>query len=395
MVEKPFSNATRILLDADNYIDIFHESTQGSPLKAANISISSYSTRDLVVNSPPTSISISDLSLIENIPGNSIVGTLSSVDIDSGEIPVYSLAIGLGDSDNNRFEITGSQLRIKDSPDHESQSSYSIRLRSTDASGLYSENSYVLNVNNLNEAPCDVLVSSGSFNEHLPSFTIVSMLNTLDPDYSDTFAYSLAVGMGDTDNSAFTIKGDQLTINTSPDFETKSSYSIRVRTTDAGGLSFERELNLSVNDLPDPITGVATHTGGTGSQITLAASDDIINFSAPAFSELRTTPISGFDPANDIMSLDRTTFVGISSNSLFAVKALVPTGNKKLDKKAKKAQAKLVKRIGRTGDPLIYNQMTGQLIYDQNGSAPGFGAGGAFATLADKPLLTNSNLLLA
>jgi hypothetical protein len=37
-------------------------------------------------------------------------------------------------------------------------------------------------------------------------------------------------------------------INASPDFETKSSYSIRVRATDLAGLSFEKTLVISILD---------------------------------------------------------------------------------------------------------------------------------------------------
>ncbi|MEH2202958.1 MAG: hypothetical protein V7K53_02600 [Nostoc sp.] len=38
--------------------------------------------------------------------------------------------------------------------------------------------------------------------------------------------------------------------------------------------------------------------------------------------------------------------------------------------------------------------MSGQLFYNQNGSAAGFGSGGLFATLTDAPTLTESNFVL-
>ncbi|MDB9415835.1 DUF4114 domain-containing protein [Microcystis aeruginosa] len=40
-----------------------------------------------------------------------------------------------------------------------------------------------------------------------------------------------------------------MSINNSPDFETKNSYSIRVKTTDQGGLSFEKTLTIAVNNV--------------------------------------------------------------------------------------------------------------------------------------------------
>ncbi len=65
----------------------------------------------------------------------------------------------------------------------------------------------------------------------------------------DTFTYTLVSGPGATDNGAFTITGDTLSINASPNFEAKSSYSIRVRTTDQGGLFTEQTFTISVTDV--------------------------------------------------------------------------------------------------------------------------------------------------
>jgi len=79
----------------------------------------------------------------------------------------------------------------------------------------------------------------------------VATLSSTDPDAGDIHTYALVTGSGDTDNSAFTIDGDQLKIVDSPDFETKSSYSVRRQTTDAGGLIFEKEFTMTVNDLSE------------------------------------------------------------------------------------------------------------------------------------------------
>jgi hypothetical protein len=60
----------------------------------------------------------------------------------------------------------------------------------------------------------------------------------------------LVAGTGDTDNAAFNISGSNLRITASPDFETKSSYSIRVRTSD-GSLTFDKVFTITVTDLCD------------------------------------------------------------------------------------------------------------------------------------------------
>ena len=101
----------------------------------------------------------------------------------------------------------------------------------------------------INQAPTALNLSANSFNENIATESAVTTLSSLDPDVSETFTYSLVSGTGSTDNAAFSISGDQLKINTSPDFEIKSSYTIRLRTTDQGGLSFEREATFSVGDV--------------------------------------------------------------------------------------------------------------------------------------------------
>ena len=67
----------------------------------------------------------------------------------------------------------------------------------------------------------------------------MATLSSLDQDASDSYAYTLVSGDGDTDNNSFLIDGDELRIKLPPDYETKDSYSIRLQTTDSGGLSFE------------------------------------------------------------------------------------------------------------------------------------------------------------
>ncbi|MHC0065416.1 beta strand repeat-containing protein [Nostoc sp. UIC 10890] len=43
---------------------------------------------------------------------------------------------------------------------------------------------------------------------------------------------------------------------------------------------------------------------------------------------------------------------------------------------------------------IVYDSVSGQLFYNQNGSAPGFGSGGLFATLTGAPTLTASDFML-
>ena len=105
-------------------------------------------------------------------------------------------------------------------------------------------------ISNVNP-PTDIALSSASIPENQPSGTPVGTLSTTDADTGDAFTYSLVSGTGSTDNAGFSISGNQLLTATSFDYEAKSSYSIRVRTTDQSGLWFEKVFTISVTNVDD------------------------------------------------------------------------------------------------------------------------------------------------
>jgi ELWxxDGT repeat protein len=127
----------------------------------------------------------------------------------------------------------------------------------------------------VNLAPTDLTLSASSIAENLPSGTAVGTLSTTDPNAGDTFTYTLVTGAGATDNASFILDGATLKTTASFDFETKTSYSIRVRTTDYGGESLEQEFTITVNDeatqvvLSNVVTSLLA-TANTSSAIPLA-----------------------------------------------------------------------------------------------------------------------------
>ncbi len=100
------------------------------------------------IQTAPQDIVLSNASIEENLPANTTVGTFSTVDPDTNDAFVYSLVSGLGDQDNAQFAIVGNQLQTLRSLDFETQSSYSIRVRSTDKFGLYIEETHLISVTN-------------------------------------------------------------------------------------------------------------------------------------------------------------------------------------------------------------------------------------------------------
>ena len=150
-------------------------------------------------------------------------------------------------------------LKIKSSPDYETKSSYDIRLQVTDSGGNSDTKAFTLSVNDLNEIPTALTLSTTSFNENIDADSTVATLSTTDVDSEDTHTYSLVSGTGDTDNDSFTINGSSLKIKSSPDYETKSTYKIRLQTTDSGSETSAKAFTLSINDFSNEIQGTNTN----------------------------------------------------------------------------------------------------------------------------------------
>jgi hypothetical protein len=121
----------------------------------------------------------------------------------------------------------------------------------------------------------------------------VGDLITQDPNVGDTFIYTLVSGAGSTDNASFKISGNQLLASEAFDFETKSNYLIRVRTTDAVGATFEKEFTITVTNVTDsPAEYKADWLSANG----LAADSDLNSDPNNVGYSLATAYAFGLDP---------------------------------------------------------------------------------------------------
>jgi len=222
---------------------------------ASNSGGSTTATVTLVYNTAPTGIALAPATVAENAASGTTVGTLTATDADTGDTFTYALVSGTGSTDNASFSISGTSLTTAAVFDFETKASYSVRVRVTDAGGLTFERALTITVTNVNEAPSAVALSASTVAENAASGTTVGTLSATDIDANDTFTYTLVSGTGGTDNASFTISGTTLSTAAVFDFETKSSYSVRVRVTDAGGLTFERALTITVTDVNEDRDG--------------------------------------------------------------------------------------------------------------------------------------------
>ncbi|ELR70859.1 hypothetical protein C900_03294 [Fulvivirga imtechensis AK7] len=204
----------------------------------------------------PTDIILSNTSIDENEASNTVVGTLTTTDEDNGDTFTYSLIAGSGGADNSAFSINGSELIAAESFDFEGKASYHIRIKTEDNGGNGFEKAFTITVSDVQESPTDISLSSASVNENEATGTLVGTLSSTDEDAGETFSYSLVAGNGDSDNSSFSIDGAELLTAESFDFESKSLYSVRIRTEDSGGNIYERAFDITVTDVNEVTTSL-------------------------------------------------------------------------------------------------------------------------------------------
>jgi hypothetical protein len=209
------------------------------------------------VNKAPTGLELSNNSLGENAPINTVIGSFSTSDPNIVDTFTYSLVAGNGDTDNGSFTISNNQLKTNSVLNYEDKDSYKIRVKTTDKGGLSVEKELTIGLTDVNENPTGLLLDNSTVAENEPVGTAVGTFTTQDPDAGNTFAYSLVAGSGDTDNGLFTITDHQLKTNSVFNYEEKNSYNIRVKTTDQDGLSVEKELTIGITDVNETPTDLS------------------------------------------------------------------------------------------------------------------------------------------
>jgi len=101
-----------------------------------------------------------------------------------------------------------------------------------------------------NNLPSALTLSTTNRNENYPIGTAFASLSSSDPDPEDSApVYSLVSGTGSTDNSFFTIVGNELRVAKTLNYEASPMRSIRVRVTDSHGGYTELNFTLTINNV--------------------------------------------------------------------------------------------------------------------------------------------------
>ena len=156
---------------------------------------------------------------------------------------------GEGSADNDSFSIINGALFINSPADYETKNSYTIRLRASRQSGISIEKALTINIEDVNEAPTDILLDNITVAEDLSTGETIGTLVMHDPDLDTSSNFELYEGDGDASNSYFQIIGNQLILASPLDYENQTDHSIRIKGSDQGGLEIEKIFLLTVEDV--------------------------------------------------------------------------------------------------------------------------------------------------
>ena len=219
---------------------------------ASNISTGTVNVGD---SSQPTTFTITNPGALNLTNLAVTIDGADAADFTVSPLSSTSIAAGTGSA---TFAVTFS-------PTAGSPSRTAILHVTSNASGTSNPFDIILS-GTANTPPTDVALSQAILLENVAANTIVGVFRTTDPNADNNFSYSLVNGSDSTDNEAFTITNAELKINSPPLLAAKGSYTIRVRTTDPGGLFLEKTFVISV------LSGGVTFTDWAAS-IGLAESD--------------------------------------------------------------------------------------------------------------------------
>ncbi len=139
------------------------------------------------VNDAPTDLALSASQVAENASNGTVVGTVSGTDVDAGDTKTYALT----DTAGGRFAINSStgQITVANGGllNYENATSHNVTVRVTDSGGLTYDETFTINLTNVNEAPAGA-DTTVTINEDTPHSLTTANFGFSDVDAGDSLS---------------------------------------------------------------------------------------------------------------------------------------------------------------------------------------------------------------
>jgi len=228
------------------------------------------------VNEGPTSIDVSNTRVAENEIG-SIVGDLTALDPDMNDTHSFQVS-------DDRFEVVDGSLFLRDgvSLDFETDPEISLEITATDAAGQSITQSISIEVQDVNEGPTAVELSSRVIAEAAEG-AVVGTLSAIDPDAGDTHSFEVSDDRFEVSEGTLRLKP-----GISLDHDEASQVDVTVTATDAAGASISESFSIDVVDIPDLSIGYGFHARYFDMDESLRELSDVAWSATPTHQELTT-----------------------------------------------------------------------------------------------------------
>ncbi|MCA2906031.1 ELWxxDGT repeat protein, partial [Microcystis sp. M042S1] len=216
------------------------------------------STVALTINSindvPTVANPITDTSIFSNRSSNFTISANTFQDSDVGDSLTYSAT--LADGSTLPSWLTFNDRTFSGNPSAAQAGQYDLKVIATDQSGASTSDSFVLSV--VNSAPWNITLDNSTVPENSANNTVIGLLSASDNNTNDTHTFTLINNAG----GRFAIVNNQLVVADGSllDYETNTQHTIRVKATDNTGLSYERNLTISISNVADDLAGVLSFT---------------------------------------------------------------------------------------------------------------------------------------
>ncbi|MBL8659863.1 MAG: cadherin domain-containing protein [Rhodospirillales bacterium] len=189
----------------------------------------------------------------ENAQAGATVGVISPIDPHAAPGVSYSLS----DDAEGRFTIDAASGKVEvaedNSLDYEVAPSHVITVSASNSAGLVLNQSFTVELEDINEPPTSVSLSAQSVEDKAPGGTVVGVASATDPDAGETLTYALT----DDADGRFAIDAESgvvsVTADAGLDHEAAASHRIVIAVSDTVGHVHSEGFTITVEaptDLP-------------------------------------------------------------------------------------------------------------------------------------------------
>ena len=217
------------------------------------------------VNDAPTDLSLSANTVAENAANGTVVGTVNGTDPDSGDTKAYSLT----DNAGGRFAINSvtGQITVANSSllNYEVATSHNVTVRVTDSGGLTYDETFTINLTDVNEATPTITSNGGGATASISvveNTTAVTTVRATDGDTRQTLTYSISGG-ADATKFAINTSTGALSFVAAPNYEAPTDngannvYNVTVQVSDGNGGTDTQALAVTVTNVNESPTDLS------------------------------------------------------------------------------------------------------------------------------------------